>query len=34
MLNGLDGAFIDDTTRGRWRREWTQEFDAAVRRYE
>ena len=34
MLNGLDGAFIDDTTRSRWRREWTAEFDAALRRYQ
>lgn len=34
MLNGLDAAWIDDTTRSRWQREWTQEFDAVVRRYE
>ncbi len=27
LLNGLDGAWIDDTTRRRWRAEWTAEFD-------
>jgi adenosine deaminase len=32
MLNGLDGAFIDDTTRRTWRALWTVEFDAAARR--
>ncbi len=28
LLNGLDGAWIDDSTRARWRREWVAEFDA------
>lgn len=28
LLNGLEGAWLDDTTRARWRREWTAEFDA------
>jgi adenosine deaminase len=28
MLNGLDAAWIDESTRGRWRREWSAEFDA------
>jgi adenine deaminase len=32
MLNGLDGAFIDDTTRRTWRALWTVEFDAAAGR--
>lgn len=27
LLNGLDGAWIDDTTRRRWRTEWTAAFD-------
>ncbi|MGH6627890.1 MAG: adenosine deaminase [Burkholderiaceae bacterium] len=27
MLNGLDGAWIDDSTRARWRSEWTAKFD-------
>jgi adenosine deaminase len=27
MLNGLDAAWIDDTQRNRWRKEWTEEFD-------
>lgn len=28
MHNGLDGAWIDDTQRRRWRAEWAAEFDA------
>ncbi len=28
MLNGLDGAWLPDVTRRRWRREWSAEFDA------
>jgi adenosine deaminase len=28
MHNGLDGAWIDDTQRRRWRTEWSAEFDA------
>jgi adenosine deaminase len=27
MLNGLDGAWIDDEVRERWKREWTGRFD-------
>lgn len=27
LLNGLDGAWIDDTLRARWRTQWTGEFD-------
>lgn len=27
MLNGIDGAWIDASTRARWRREWAAEFD-------
>jgi adenosine deaminase len=27
MLNGLDAAWLDDETRGRWRRAWSAEFD-------
>lgn len=27
MLNGLDGAWIDDGSRRRWKQEWTAEFD-------
>ncbi|MEY8689662.1 MAG: adenosine deaminase, partial [Leptothrix sp. (in: b-proteobacteria)] len=34
MDNGLDGAWIDDTTRCRWRAEWRQHFDAARARFE
>ena len=28
MHNGLDGAWIDDTTRREWRVQWSAEFDA------
>jgi len=28
MLNGLDGAWLDEDTRQRWRTEWSAEFDA------
>jgi adenine deaminase len=28
MLNGLDGAWLPDETRRRWRAEWSAEFDA------
>jgi adenine deaminase len=28
MLNGLDGAWIDDTLRRQWRTQWSAEFDA------
>ncbi len=28
MLNGLDGAWIDDTRRRQWREQWAAEFDA------
>jgi adenosine deaminase len=27
MLNGIDGAWTDDTTRRQWRSDWTAEFD-------
>lgn len=27
MLNGIDGAWLDEGTRARWRREWAEEFD-------
>ena len=30
MLNGLDGAWIDDGLRARWKREWAAEFDRLV----
>ena len=29
MLNGLDGAWIDEGARGAWKRDWTAAFDAA-----
>jgi len=30
MLNGIDGAWVDETTRARWRAEWATEFDSAA----
>jgi adenosine deaminase len=27
MLNGIEGAWTDDSTRRQWRSEWTTEFD-------
>ena len=32
MHNGLDGAWIDDGTRRRWRKEWSTEFDTLFAR--
>jgi adenine deaminase len=30
MLNGLDGAWIDEATRAAWRQDWAREFDACA----
>ncbi|WP_322057930.1 adenosine deaminase [Paraburkholderia sp. J63] len=30
MLNGIDGAWIDDAARAAWREQWTREFDACA----
>jgi adenine deaminase len=30
MLNGIDGAWIDEATREAWRATWVREFDAAA----
>jgi adenosine deaminase len=27
MLNGIDGAWVDDTTKAAWRAAWAPEFD-------
>jgi adenine deaminase len=32
MLNGIDGAWIDEPTKARWRNEWRAEFDALAAR--
>ena len=32
MLNGLDAAWLGDSQRGRWRREWADEFDSLRKR--
>lgn len=32
MLNGIDGAWTDESTKRRWRRDWALEFDALRRR--
>ena len=33
MINGLNGAWIDEETRLKWKREWTSEFDALREEY-
>jgi adenosine deaminase len=30
VLNGIDGSWLDDPTKRRWRREWSQEIDALI----
>lgn len=30
VLNGIDGSWLDDPSKGRWRREWWQEIDALM----
>jgi len=30
VLNGLDGSWLDDPTKRRWRREWSREIDALI----
>jgi adenosine deaminase len=30
VLNGIDGAWLDDPTKRRWRREWSREIDALI----
>ena len=31
VLNGIDGSWLDDPTKRRWRREWSREIDAPHR---
>lgn len=33
MINGLDGAWIDDAMRLKWKREWASEFDSLRKEY-
>jgi adenosine deaminase len=30
VLNGIDGSWLDDPTKRRWRREWSREIDALI----
>jgi adenosine deaminase len=30
MINGIDGAWVDETTRATWRAQWLPEFDSLV----
>jgi adenosine deaminase len=33
MLNGLDGAWVEEETRLQWKREWSNDFDALREKY-
>ena len=30
VLNGIDGSWLDDPTKRRWRQEWSREIDALI----
>jgi adenine deaminase len=30
VLNGIDGSWLDDSTKRHWRREWSREIDALI----
>jgi adenosine deaminase len=30
VLNGIDGVWVDDPTKRRWRREWSREIDELI----
>jgi adenosine deaminase len=31
MVNGIDGAWVDETTRAAWRAQWVAEFDVLTK---
>lgn len=33
MLNGIDGAWIDEATKEKWKKEWSEEFDELVKKF-
>ncbi len=33
MLNGIDGAWIDEETKEKWKKEWSEEFDELVKKF-
>ena len=33
MLNGIDGAWIDEETKQKWKREWSEEFDRLAEKF-
>lgn len=33
MLNGIDGAWIDEATKDKWKKEWSEEFDELVKKF-
>lgn len=33
MLNGIDGAWIDEATKQKWKKEWSEEFDELVKKF-
>ncbi len=33
MLNGIDGAWIDEATKQKWKKDWSEEFDELVKKF-
>lgn len=33
MLNGIDGAWIDEATKDKWKKDWSEEFDELVKKF-
>ena len=33
MINGIDGAWVDETTKQAWKRQWCEEFDALAAKF-
>ena len=33
MINGIDGAWIDEETKEKWKREWSEEFDRLAEKF-
>lgn len=33
MLNGIDGAWIDEATKEKWKKDWSEEFDELVKKF-
>ena len=33
MINGIDGAWVDEATKQAWKRQWCEEFDALAAKF-